>query len=194
MKQMVNFYRQRGFFLEVLGSIGAGLIGGLFDRKAAKQQVQGNERAIAAQRELVQPFVDFGTAGLNPLAEFVGQGANFADTQAFKDIVNTQKARGQNLSGNTLTELATFNAVNFRPQRFNELFKIASLGANAAVGQATNIGQLEQNIGTAKARGTSNVGSAIGTGIQDSFSFLDQFLSNRSRNVKPFDQEGLGGG
>jgi len=161
--------------------VGSSIIGGIASSKAASSQAKGQRRAIEANRELVGPFTEFGKANLPALQEFVDSGVDFSDTQAFKDIVNTQKARGQNLSGNTLTELSRYHATNFRPQRFNELFSLARLGANAAVGQASNEGTAHGNIGNAEAAGTLGIANSINSGIQG-LSFMN--LLNKQSGVQ----------
>ncbi|MBU8921795.1 MAG: hypothetical protein KOO63_08245 [Bacteroidales bacterium] len=150
-------------------TIGSALIGAYASDRAASKQAKAQRKSIAAQNELVGPFSDAGAAALPAVQEFVDTGANFSDTQAFKDIINTQKARGQSLSGNTLTSLTDYYATNFRPQRFNELKFLPTLGANAATGQATNIGNAYTNIGSAQAAGTLGMANSL----QDGMSFLN---------------------
>jgi len=171
--------------------IGSAVIGAIGSSRVASQIRKGERKAIETQNALVGPFSDFGKSNLPALQSFLDEGASskFSDTQAFKDIVNTQKARGQSLSGNTLTELARFNAVNFRPQRFNELFSVAALGQNAAVGQATNIGIAQQNIGSINAAGTQGIGNSILSGIQG-LVFLNQ---TRNRSNSLVEQTSIGG-
>ena len=152
--------------------LGSAAIGAFASSRAAGQQARGQERALQAQRELVGPFTEAGAAVLPQLTDFVSEGGRFSETQAFKDIINTQKARGQSLSGNTLTALTEFQQRNFRPQRFNELFGLARLGANAATGQATSEGSLLSGIGASKAAGTLGVAGSLNTGLQG-LTFLD---------------------
>ncbi len=152
---------------------GSAVIGAVSSSRAASKQAKQTRKGIEAQTELLGPFTQAGTQGLGAVQQFVDEGAsvNFSDTQAFKDIVNTQKARGQNLSGNTLTELARFNAVNFRPQRLQELAFLPTLGANTAGGQATNVGNLFQSLGSTRAAGALGVGNAAQSGL-NSLAFL----------------------
>lgn len=140
--------------------LGSAVIGGIASSRAASKQAKQQRKAIQAQNELIGPFQQAGAAGLPGVQEFVSEGADFSQTQAFKDIINTQKARGASLSGGTLTSLTDFYATNFRPQRLNELSFLPTLGANAAVGQATNVGNLRQNLGATQAAGTLGVGQA----------------------------------
>jgi len=159
---------------------GSAIIGAVASDRASSKQVKAQRKSIEAQNELVGPYADFGKANLPGLQSFVdsGDSSQFSDTQAFKDIINSQKARGANLSGGTLTGLTDYYANNFRPQRFNELFSLASLGSNAATGQATNIGNAYTNMGNAQAAGTLGMANSINTGIQG-LSFLN-LLNNQN--------------
>lgn len=161
----------------VIGSILGPVIQGILGKKAAKQQVAGQQAGIDTITGFNQPFIDAGRGALNPLADFLQEGGNFGDTQAFKDIVNTNKSQGGTLSGNQLTELTRFNAVNFRPQRFNELFSVAQLGAGTAGRAGNAIAGLQEGIGATRAGGTLGVGNAITGGINQ-LSFLDLLKKN----------------
>ena len=152
------------FIGPALGVVGS-LIGSSGAKKAAKQQVAGQQAAIDTQEKYLSPFSEAGTAGLGAVQDFVDTGANFADTQAFKDIINTQKARGASLSGGTLTGLTDYYANNFRPQRLNELAFLPQLGARAAGDLAAGIGGLQQNIGDARAQGTIGSSNALVGGL-----------------------------
>ena len=158
--------------MSLIATIIGSLIGAKGAKKAANQQAEGQREALGTIREFNQPFVDFGRQNLDPLQEFVNQGGNFSDTQDFKDIINSQKAQGGTLSGNQLTALTRFQQENFRPERFNELFSIAQLGQNAAAGTSNQIATLQQNIGTARGRGTTNATNALTSGINQ-LTFLD---------------------
>jgi hypothetical protein len=162
-----------------IATIGSAAIGAIASNKASKKQSKAQDKAIAAQNRLIGPFSDAGAAGLPAVQSFVDEGARFSDTQAFKDITNSAKAGGQNQSGNRLTALTDYYATNFRPQRLNELMTLPRLGANAAVGQASNIGGLEQNKGTIAGRNITNIGNSITDGI-NSLGFLNQFNKTQS--------------
>ena len=138
-------------------------------KKAAKQQVKGQQAAIDTQKQYLGPFAEAGAGGINALQQFVDEGANFRDTQAFKDITNSSKANVGGLagvqSGSRQTALAEFFATNFRPQRMAELGFLPQLGANAAGNLARNVGGLQQNIGDARAAGTIGQGNSFASGI-----------------------------
>ena len=164
------------FIGPALGIVGS-IIGSRGAKKAAKQQVAGQQAAIATQEQYLSPFANAGTQGLGALQDFVNEGSNFSDTQAFKDIVNTQKARGQSLSGNTLTALTQYQQRNFRPQRLQELGFLPQLGARAAGDLASGIGGLQQNIGEQRAGGTTGSANALvdGLGAISSLNFQNLF-------------------
>ena len=145
-------------FIPAAIGLAGSVIGSRASSKAAKQQRKGNEAAINTMQQYLGPYSAAGQAGLGGVQDFVNQGANFADTQAFKDITNSAKAGGQYMSGNRGTALTDYYATNFRPQRMNELMQLPQLGAYAGNALATGIGGLQQNIGNANAQGT--LGSA----------------------------------
>jgi hypothetical protein len=145
--------------------VGSALIGAYTSNKASKKAAKGNQKAIDAQNELIGPYSAAGAAGLAPLQEFVSHEQRFSETQAYKDITNSAKAGGQNQSGNRMTALTDYYATNFRPQRLNELSFLPTLGANAAVGQATSVGNFSQAQGDARAAGALGVGNSVLSGI-----------------------------
>ncbi len=151
--------------IPAIAGVAGSLIGAKASKKAAKQQVAGQQAAIATQERFLSPFATAGTEGLGAVQDFVNQGSDFSQTQAFKDITNASKAGGQFGSGNRATALTDYFATNFRPQRLNELGFLPQLGARAAGDLASGIGGLQQNIGTAQARGTIGQGNAFASGI-----------------------------
>ena len=176
--------------------VGGAAISGIFANKAAKKQSKATQKGIDAQERLLGPFSEAGAAGLPGVQSFVDNGANFADTQAFKDITNSAKAGGQFASGNRATALTDYYATNFRPQRLSELLSLPTIGANASAGQASNLGNLFNTQGSAQAGGVLGVGNAINSGI-NSLAFLNQFnqgqgLTNPAGAVQP-GQHGFGG-
>ena len=182
--------------------VGGAVVSGIFANKAAKKQSKATQKGIDAQNALLGPYSEAGAAGLPGVQSFVDQGANFADTQAFKDITNSAKAGGQFASGNRATALTDYYATNFRPQRLNELMQLPSLGGATAGGQASNLGNLYNTQGSAQAGGVLGVGNAINSGI-NSLAFLNQYnqsagltggqgLTNTGGAVQP-GQHGFGG-
>ncbi len=97
-----------------------------------------------------------------------GPESDLERTRGFEDIQRSAAAGGKLRSGGTLESLTRFNNdlnARNRGQRFNELFNLATLGSNAAGGQATSTLNTAQNnsnlitgIGNAQAAGV--IGSA----------------------------------
>ena len=139
---------------------GSAIIGGISSNRAAKKSAKAQKKGIEAQNALLGPYSQAGAQGLGAVQSFVDNGARFSDTQAFKDITNSSKAGGQYLSGNRATALTDYYATNFRPQRLNELMQLPALGANAAAGQANNLGNLYTGLGNTQAAGIYGMGNA----------------------------------
>ena len=168
-----------------IASLAGSVIGAHAAKKAAHQQAAAQQAAIATQEKYLSPYANAGQNALGGLEQFVNQGANFADTQAFKDITNSAKASGQFGSGNRLTALTDYYATNFRPQRLNELSTLPFLGSRAAGDLASGIGGLQQNIGNIQGQGTlgqaSNFTRGLGAlGSIDFSGLLKQYNLNSS--------------
>ena len=180
-----------------IGAVGS-YIGGKGSKKAAKQQARASQAAIETQEKYLSPYAQAGEAALGDLQNFVNQGANYADTQAFKDITNSARAAGMGLSGNRLTALTDYYANNFRPQRMNELGFIPQLGANAAGALAAGIGGLQLNIGDAQAGGTMGQANAWGSGLGaigsalGGVNFSDIYKRNNLSFLNPSNSEFVG--
>ena len=153
---------------------GSAIIGGIASNRAASKQAKAAQKGINATNALLQPYSQAGASGLGDVQSFVDNGANFADTQAYKDIVNSSKAGGQYLSGNRATALTDYYATNFRPQRLNELMQLPTLGANASAQQATNLGVLYGNQGNAQAQGIYGTGLAAQNALNN-YAFLRNY-------------------
>ena len=160
--------------------VGSAVIGGIASNSAAKKQAKGQQKAIDAQNALLGPYAQAGQAGLAGVQSFVDNGANYSDTAAYKDIVNSAKASGMGLSGNRLTALTDYYATNFRPQRLQELMSLPTLGANAAAGLATNLGNLYDNKGATSAGSILGVANAANNAL-GTYNFLSMF--NKSQNA-----------
>lgn len=146
------------------------------EKKAAQAQVQAGDRAIAAQntaletaRGDLEPFRSAGGAALNPLIDFVSKGpeSDLERTEGFTQIQNSAAAGGKLRSGGTLKELTRFNSMlnqRNRGQRFNELFNLATLGSNAASGQATaTLGTADRVGETLTGQGNATAAGKIGS-------------------------------
>ena len=163
--------------------VGSAVIGGIASNRAASKSAKAQQKGIDAQNALLGPYAQAGQAGLGGVQNFVDNGANFADTQAFKDITNSAKAGGQVQSGNRLTALTDYYATNFRPQRLNELMQLPTLGANAAAGQASNLGNLYSAQGNTQAAGILGMGNAAQSGLNN-LGFLQQYKQNQNAGVQ----------
>ncbi len=147
------------------------------EKKAAADQVAAGDRAIEEQRRArgeargdLQPFRQAGEGILNFLSDFVGEGpeTELERTRGFRDIQSSAAAGGKLRSGGTLESLTGFNNMlnaRNRRDRFSELFNLATLGANAASGQATATLRTGENIsstqiGQGNARAAGRVGAA----------------------------------
>jgi len=171
--------------------------------KASKRSVRAQERAakagiesqLAAEdraTERTQPFADIGLEAGGQLTNLLGDPnagleqinpvVNFLRDQGFAQISEQASARGVG-AGAEMKELTQFNTdltstivPQLQNQRFNQLFNVAGMGANAASGQATaalqtgaNVSSLQNQIGQAQAQGAIQQGNTqaglINTGI-----------------------------
>lgn len=100
---------------------------------------------------------------------------DFLQKRGQSQLEESAAAQGRLRSGGTLEELSQFNAglaAQEEQRRFNNLFNLLGLGANAATGQgsaalstASNIGDLLSNRGAAQAYGAQAVGNSAQQGI-----------------------------
>jgi hypothetical protein len=157
------------------------VIGGIASNRAASKQAKAAQKGIDAQNALLGPYAMQGQQGLGAVQSFVDNGANFADTQAYKDITNASRAGGQFGSGNRATALTDYYATNFRPQRLNELMQLPTLGANAAAGQASNLGNLYGAQGNAQAQGIYGMGLAAQNAL-GSYAYLQNYKGSTGQN------------
>ena len=146
------------------------------ERDAARAQVAAGDRALEFQREALdtargdlQPFRDAGGDVLDPLlASILAPDSDFERTEGFRAIQNSAAAGGKLQSGGTLKALTEFNTglnERNRSRRTAELFNLATLGANAAAGQATATQQTGSNLGNiAIGQGNAIAGGKVGSG------------------------------
>ena len=169
------------------------IIGGIASNRAASKSAKAQQKGIDAQNKLLGPYATQGQQGLGAVQSFVDQGGNFSDTQAFKDITNSSKAGGQYLSGNRATALTDYYATNFRNQRLNELMQLPTLGANAAAGQASNLGNLYQAQGNTQAAGILGMGNSAQNALGN-FAFMQQYGQNNTgqNNLSGFGNQNYG--
>jgi len=158
--------------------IGSAVIGGIASNRAASKSAKAQQKGIDAQNALLGPYAMQGQQGLGAVQSFVDNGAQFSDTQAYKDITNASKAGGQFQSGNRATALTDYYATNFRPQRLNELMQLPTLGANAAAGQASNLGNLYTSQGNTQAAGILGMGNSA-TNALGNYAFLKSYQAGQ---------------
>ena len=170
------FKKQGGWTAAAI--VGASIIGGVASNSASKKQAKGQQKAIDSQNALLGPWSDAGLGGLPAVQSFVDQGANFSDTQAYKDITNSSKAGGQFQSGNRATALTDYYATNFRPQRLNELMQIPTLGQASASGQAANLGNLYSAQGATQAAGILGMGNSAQSGLNN-LAFMQMYKNQQ---------------
>ena len=165
------FKKQGGWTAAAVAAVGA-----ISSYAASSKQSSSAKKALKNTNALLGPYSDAGKAGLSDVQSFVDTGANFADTQAFKDITNSSKAGGQFQSGNRATALVDYYTNNFRTQRLNELMALPTLGANASAGQATNLGKQYGALGNAQAEGIYGMGLAA----QNALGFLASYKGQQN--------------
>ena len=173
--------------------IGSAIVGAIASNRAAKKSAKGAQKGIDASNALLGPYAEAGQQGLSGVQSFVDNGANFADTQAYKDITNSSKAGGQFQSGNRATALTDYYATNFRNQRLNELMQLPTLGANAAAGQASNLGNLYSAQGNAQAAGILGMANSANNAL-GSYAFLQSQGANSTtqNNLSGFGNQNYG--
>jgi hypothetical protein len=179
---------------------GAGLlsagIGAYASGKAADKQAQAANNALNFQKQTYdtsqanfKPYMDVGKGATYTLGQLTGTGGNgqdfssfykdpsyqFAQQQGELGIERGANARGMNLSGGTLKDLASFNSGLASQQYgnyFNRLMGLSQLGQASAAGSASNattaggqIGNSMQGVGQAQASGIVGGTNAITGGL-----------------------------
>jgi hypothetical protein len=165
------------------------LIAGNQAKKAAKAQAKSNMAMLDKQIAEVKPFKEAGVAAIDPLKFAVGTGTpeesaaavsrfkaspeytlNYDNmlTDARKDVEAYGSGSGNLFSGSTLKALQD-RAGRISNQLFgnytSNLFSLASLGANAATNNASNMGAAEGRNQTALAnKGNAQVATTLGIG------------------------------
>lgn len=168
-------------WVAAVGAVVGGAISSEGAKGAAETQAQGGaaaiagqERMLASQQAMNEPFRQAGLTALQQLMEGMAPGGRFATPfkmeesqtqqfatdQALNAMRNQMQIGGQGLSTNAITgagQLAGNIGAQFEGQAFNQwlagrqqemapLQNILGLGQAAAAGQAANIGQAGQNI------------------------------------------------
>jgi hypothetical protein len=188
MKQFNGPSKQRGFWGAVIGGA-LTYLGSKKQADAAGRAAQVSADAAAQARQDALPFIRAGAGVTNQLIDQATRGLNvpLERSEGFGDINRIAAAGRGGLSGGQLRGLTQFNnMLNARnnEQIFNQLYNVATLGANAAVGAGTNAinaagqtGEFLTQRGNAQAAGITGIGKQIAGG--DFTGFLDIF---RRRN------------
>lgn len=156
---------------------------GILDRRRQQQaqtaftptdtsDLQAQLAELQSQRSGIEQFIPGdraqGIEEINPIVSILRD-------QGFEQIQETAAARGRLGAGGTLKDLTRFSSdlattvvPQLQQQKFNQLFNVLGLGANAATGQgqaalstASNIGNLLGNQGAANAAGITGRTNAI---------------------------------
>lgn len=166
MRKLGHIFKKQGGWTAA-AIVAAGAIGAAGSKSAADKSASSARKARKESAALTRPYVEAGYDALSGVQSFVNEGAEFSNTQAYKDIVNSAKAGGMNMSGNRLTALTDYYATNFRPQRMNELSYLTTLGANAATNQATQSANLTMAAGNAQAAGALGMANSASSALNN---------------------------
>lgn len=211
-------------------SIASGLIGASAAKSAAEKQAEAANNSLALQRQMFErtqenfaPYLGIGKGatttlgalyGISPDGSAVQQNADYSQFYKSPDygfaldqgnlaLERSMNARGLNLSGGALKDIAQFNqglATQQFGNYFNRLLSLSQLGGNAAssaAGSAANFSnQMSNSIqGAGQAQASGIVGGAnaitgsINSGINNSLLYN---AINRSSYANPSSNIGYG--
>jgi len=176
--------------------LGGSVIGGIVQSKSASKAAKEVRRAGETQselltagqqaaQELAQPFIDVGTGAAGQLESFlqnpnqqleeINPIVSFLRDEGFEQIQESAAAQGRLGAGSTLKDLSEFNqnlsatiAPQLQQQRFNQLFNVTGLGANAAgglgtkaIGTGANLATVAGNVGRSEGQNALAQGGAL---------------------------------
>ncbi len=132
-------------------------------KDAARAAMSEQDKALAQQSQLSQPYRDLGSSAIPQLQSLLGlngqdptatlrntPGYKFQQQQGQQNTVNAASAQGLSLSGNTLEGLAKFNqglADTTYQQAVGNAQNAVNTGQSAAAGQSANVGSAAANKG-----------------------------------------------
>ncbi len=162
-----------GALIGAAGAVGGALITGSAAKSAAKTQAGAADKAAEVQLQMfntaqegLKPFREFGTSALSPYAELLGfgpkgsagaqsaleniPGYQFQRDQGVKQVNNSLGGRGvTGAQAKGIARFVTGLADSTYGEQVGRYQNAATIGANAAAGQATNALQTGQNVGNA---------------------------------------------
>lgn len=171
-----------GIGTALLGSAALGFGGAALSANAAKDAAKAQGRAARRAEARFAPFTNVGQGAVTTLGQLFGIGADgqqtnpdfsaffnspdyeFARSEGLKALEFSNAAKGQLNSGNNLRDLVQFGqglATQNFGNYFSRLLQLSNLGAQAAGGQAQQIG----NQGQAQASGIVGSANAINQGL-----------------------------
>jgi len=140
---------------------------------STQASIAEQDKALAQQAQLSQPYRDFGQQSLGQLSSLLGLGGadptaalratpgyQFQLAQGNQGTLNAATASGMALSGNTLESLSRFNqglADSTYQQTVGNAQFGAQLGQAAAAGQAANVGNAAGNISNSLTNQGNNI-------------------------------------
>lgn len=169
----------------ILGAAGIGAAGSFF---GGREQARGAEASADVQRQMyeqtredLEPYREFGQQALNPLMQTAMSAGTFGPGHpAYQSIMKSRAATGALGSGGTLTALSDYWSTVYQPQRFNQLYNIASLGQNAAAQTGTAAMQAGANIGNSlMAAGAAQGAGLVGIGNAAQNALGNYYYMNR---------------
>lgn len=169
-------------------AIAGGLIGAAGSYFGGREQAQSADRSAEVQRQMYEqtredlgPYREFGQQALNPLFETAMGAAQFDENHpVWKSIMRSRAAGGVLGSGGTLQSLADYYGTTYQPQRFSQLYNLASLGQNAAAQTGTAAMQAGQGIGNAYiGAGNAMAGAYMGIGNAANNALGQYYYMNR---------------
>lgn len=179
-------------------------------KDAANSAKSEQDKALAQQSQLSQPYRDLGSSAVPQLQSLLGlngqdptqalrntPGYKFQQQQGQQNTVNAASAQGMSLSGNTLEGLAKFNqglADTTYQQAVGNAQNAVNTGEASAAGQSANVGNAanaKSNIDVNQGNTLAGIDANTTAGITKSFGNAAnqyQTLSGLSSPSSGYDQ------
>lgn len=167
--------------------------------KAQRQQQEALQTAINTQQSNTAPYRQLGSDAVNRINEIQSDRAGYIQNNEFYNtladdaeqrLLANQAAKGKVGSGGTAAALQQellHLGNRLADQEISQLTNQASLGANAAVGAANNVSNLQVQQGNSQAAGTIGANNAQTSGYQNQINTLLalQGLNNNTPTYQP---------